>query len=68
MSEKRLLLSADEKDSDNDGIYDSTVITFYYSADKEHAYYRVVHYIQNISGQTYREYRSVEAVGIIGQE
>ncbi len=66
--QKRLLLSADEKDSDNDGIYDSNVITFYYSADKEHAYYRVVHYIQNISGQTYREYRSVEAVGIIGQE
>lgn len=64
--QKRLILSAE--DSDNDGVYDSNVITFYYSADEEHAYYRVVHYIQNIAGHTYREYRSVEAVGIIGQE
>ena len=46
--QKRLILSANEEDSDNDGVYDSNVITFYYNADEEHAYYRVVHYIQNI--------------------
>lgn len=64
--QKRLVLSADKTDSDGDGIFDANVITFYYKSDEEHAYYRVVHYIQNISGDTYREYRSEEAVGIIG--
>ncbi len=64
--QKRLVLSADKTDADKDGIYDANVITFYYNDDAEHAYYRVVHYIQNISGDTYREYRSEEATGIIG--
>ena len=65
--QKRLVLSADNTDSDGDGIYDANVITFYYSSDEKHAYYRVVHYIQNIKRDGYREYRSEETVGIIGQ-
>ncbi|MBE6673299.1 MAG: hypothetical protein E7599_07265 [Ruminococcaceae bacterium] len=65
--QKRLILSASGTDTDKDGVYDENVITFYYSSDDEHAYYRVVHYIQNISGADYREYRSVETVGLIGQ-
>ena len=64
--QKRLVLSADKTDADEDGIFDANVITFYYNSDEEHAYYRVVHYIQNILGDTYREYRSEEMVGIIG--
>lgn len=64
--QKRLVLSASGKDSDDDGILDANRITFYYSSDAEHAYYRVVHYIKNISGDAYREYRSEEVVGIIG--
>lgn len=64
--QKRLVLSANDTDADNDGIFDANVITFYYNSDEVHAYYRVVHYIQNIHGDTYREYRSEETVGIIG--
>lgn len=64
--QKRLVLSSDKTDADNDGVYDANVITFYYNADEEHAFYRVVHYIQNMSGDTYREYRSEETVGLIG--
>ena len=64
--QKRLVLSADDTDSDGDGIYDSNVITFYYHTDEENAYYRVVHYIQNIAGDAYREYRSEETVAPIG--
>lgn len=65
--QKRLVLSADNTDADNDGIFDANVITFYYNSDEEHAYYRVVHYIQNMEGNTYREYRSEELTGLIGQ-
>lgn len=64
--QKRLVLSSDKTDADDDGIYDANVITFYYSFDETHAYYRVVHYIQNITGNTYREFRSEENVGAIG--
>ena len=64
--QKRLVLSTEDTDSDNDGIYDSNVITFYYSMDEEHAYYRVVHYIENITGDTYREFSAEDNVGIIG--
>lgn len=66
--QKRLVLSANGKDSDGDGIYDSNVITFFYNSDDKHAYYKVVHYIQNIAADGYREYRSSEAVGNIGEE
>ena len=64
--QKRLVLSASNEDNDGDGVYDSNVITFTYSSDPEHAYYRVVHYLETISGDGYREYRSEDAVGIIG--
>lgn len=66
--QKRLVLSSNSTDADNDGIYDANVITFYYSSDEVHAYYRVVHYIQNITGDSYREFRSEENVGIIGSD
>lgn len=65
--QKRLVLSADAANPDENGIYEANVITFYYSSDEEHAYYRVIHYIQNIGGDTYREYSSEETVGIIGK-
>lgn len=66
--QKRLVLSADKTDVDGDGIYDANVITFYYSADEEHAYYRVVHYIENITGGTYREFSAEDNVGVIGDD
>ena len=66
--QKRLVLSADKTDSDGDGIFDANVITFYYSADEVHAYYRVVHYIENITGGTYREFSAEDNVGLIGED
>lgn len=66
--QKRLVLSADKTDSDRDGIYDANVITFHYSADEEHAYYRVVHYIENITGDSYREFSAEDNVGVIGED
>ena len=65
--QKRLVLSASGSDTDGDGISDLNVITFTYDADSVHAYYRVVHYIENISEDGYREYRSEETVGNIGE-
>ena len=64
--QKRLVLSADGKDTDGDGVYDSNVIVFNYKSDEEHAYYKVVHYIENLHGSGYREYRSEDVVGVIG--
>lgn len=55
--QKRLVLSADNADEN--------VITFYYTKDDNHAYYRIVHYVQNLSGNGYTEYRSIESVGDI---
>lgn len=66
--QKRLVLSSNKTDSDGDGIYDANVITFYYKSDEEHAYYHVVHYIENIAGGTYRAFSSEDNVGIIGQK
>ena len=66
--QKRLVLSADRTDSDGDGIFDANVITFYYSADDVHVYYRVVHYIENITGGSYREFSAEDHVGVIGEE
>lgn len=66
--QKRLVLSADSDDADGDGIFDANVITFYYHYDETHAYYRVVHYIQNITGDGYREFRSEDTVGLIGSD
>lgn len=42
-------------------------IVFYYTADTVHAYYRVNHYIQNLDGTTWSEYRSSEVTGEIGK-
>ena len=64
--QKRLVLVAEGTDADNDGILDENTITFYYNSDEEHAYYRVVHYVQSIDGSEYLEYRSQETVGNIG--
>ena len=64
--QKRLILSAEGEDLDNDGILDNNVITFKYVADEQNAYYKVVHYIQNIAADGYREYRSEETKGVIG--
>ncbi|MBR2615136.1 MAG: InlB B-repeat-containing protein [Clostridia bacterium] len=66
--QKRLVLSANELDSDGDGIFDANVITFYYRHDEVHAYYKVVHYLQNIAADGYREYQSSETLGVIGEE
>lgn len=55
--QKRLVLSANNADEN--------VITFYYTKDEQHAYYRIVHYVQNLSGNGYTEYRSIESVGDI---
>ena len=66
--QKRLVLSANKTDNDEDGIYDANVITFYYKEDEVHAHYRVVHYIQNITGGSYREFRLEDAVGNIGEQ
>ena len=66
--QKRLILAASGEDVDNDGVLDNNRIVFYYNSDDVHAYYRVVHYIHSINNDNYREYRSEEVVGIIGQE
>lgn len=55
--QKRLVLSANNADEN--------VITFYYTKDDNHAYYRIVHYVENLSGDGYTEYRSIESVGDI---
>ena len=65
--QKRLVLVAEGSGEDENGVLNENVITFYYSSDEKHAYYRVVHYIENMSGGDYREYRSEEAVGNIDQ-
>jgi hypothetical protein len=65
--QKRLVLSADKTDADGDGIYDANVIVFRYTTDEVHAYYRVVYYIETLHGSEYREYRSEDPVGVIGQ-
>lgn len=65
--QKRLVLSSDPTDEDGDGFADANVITFYYRYDEVHAFYRVVHSIQNMTGNAYREFRSEEFVGLIGE-
>lgn len=66
--QKRLILSSSGEDLNGDNILDSNEIIFRYKSDTTHAYYRVVHYVENIAhdSKTYREYRSEEAVGLIG--
>lgn len=55
--QKRLVLSANEE---------KNVIIFYYTADTENAYYVITHWVQNIEGPGYSEYRSIQAPGKIG--
>ena len=65
--QKRLLLVAEGTNKDEYGVFAENVITFHYTSDEEHAYYKVVHYIENIATDGYREYRSEDNVGVIGQ-
>lgn len=65
--QKRLVLVSNGTDADGDGILDQNVLTFYYSTNSTEAFYRVVHYIQNLDGETYTEYRSIEEIEVIGQ-
>ena len=55
--QKRLVLSANKEEN---------VIIFYYTADTENAYYVITHWVQNIEGDGYSEYRSIQAPGKIG--
>ena len=64
--QKRLVLVAEGTNKDEHGVAEENTITFYYADDDQHAYYRVVHYVQNLTDNDYREYRSQENVGIIG--
>lgn len=66
--QKRLVLVATGTDSDGDEIWDENTIIFRYNSDAIHAYYKVVHYIESIDTDAYREYRSEENVGEIGKE
>ena len=45
---------------------EENVIIFYYTADTENAYYVITHWVQNIDGNGYSEYRSIQAPGKIG--
>ena len=56
--QKRLVVSADESEN---------VITFYYEKDDVHAYYVITHWIQNVEGDGYSEYRTIQNVGTIGE-
>lgn len=64
--QKRLILVAEGTNHDEYGVAEENTITFYYETDDEHAYYRVVHYVQNLTDDDFREYRSQENVGVIG--
>ena len=55
--QKRLVLSSNKEEN---------VIIFYYTADTENAYYVITHWVQNIDGNGYSEYRSIQAPGKIG--
>lgn len=55
--QKRLVISANEEEN---------VLTFWYTADTEHAYYIITHWIQNIDGDGYEEYRVIQGPGTIG--
>lgn len=65
--QKRLVLSASGEDADEDGILDNNMLTFYYTENTTDAFYRVVHYIHDINDNNYREYRSEEKIGPIGE-
>lgn len=49
--QKRLVLSADAKEN---------VLTFWYTKDETHAYYIITHWVQNLAGNGYTEYRTIQ--------
>lgn len=56
--QKRLVLSANETEN---------VLTFWYTKDELHAYYAVIHWVQNLEGEGYTEYRTIQSPGKIGE-
>lgn len=57
--QKRLVLSANQEEN---------VLTFWYTRDTEHAYYAIIHWVQNLEGDGYTEYRTIQSPGKIGAE
>ncbi|MGN0962748.1 MAG: hypothetical protein ACI4PP_04145, partial [Clostridia bacterium] len=62
--QKRLILTADAAETGNN------VITFYYTADTTHAYYKIGHYTENLKASesektTWDEFASTQAMGDI---
>ena len=57
--QKRLVLSANPEEN---------VLTFWYTRDTEHAYYAIIHWVQNLEGDGYTEYRTIQSPGKIGAE
>ncbi len=57
--QKRLVLSANQEEN---------VLTFWYTRDTEHAYYAIIHWVQNLEGDGYTEYRTIQSPGTIGAE
>lgn len=55
--QKRLVVSANAEEN---------VLTFYYTPDEVHAYYRVVHYWQNLDGSGYTEHSHNDIKATIG--
>ncbi len=56
--QKRLVLSADENEN---------VLTFWYTKDETHAYYIITHWVQNLAGDGYTEYRTIQGPETIGE-
>lgn len=46
----------------------TNVITFWYTKDETHAFYQVNHFVQNLDGKTWTEYRSAAFTGEIGKD
>lgn len=55
--QKRLVLSANSEEN---------VLEFLYTKDSENAYYMIVHWVQNLEGDGYTEYRTIQSPGKIG--
>lgn len=56
--QKRLILSADP---------DENVLIFWYTEDDEHAYYIITHWVQNLEGDDYEAYRTIQGPETIGK-
>lgn len=56
--QKRLVLSANGTEN---------VLTFWYTKDDIHAYYIITHWVQNLVGDGYTEYRTIQGPGTIGE-